>query len=489
MTKELLNLSDLNLPNLPDLALPQAVKDLIKVLSDYEGYLVGGFVRDLVLGKPSFDMDFVIVDKDTDTLGKELTRLFEGHYFVLDKDTKTTRFVLSDEGAKNYTFDFTSVSKGQIEEDFQRRDFTINALAIDLKKQNYIVDKFGGVNDLKERKIKAIRLENFLDDPLRFLRAFRFATLLNGEIENETLLFIKNNVSLRNVAPERIATEIWKIFDNDSCFKYIKQISEIGLLEEIFPETTPMRKVTPNSHHHLWLYDHSVELVKTFEENYSKIPQWAKEELNSPIGNAISPTKKGVAKLASFLHDVGKPDTWEIKKIDEKEKHTFYGHDKTGAEIVNNISERMKFSNAITEMLSKLVRYHLRPFQLSQNNQPISERALFRFFRDLGDDTAGLLALAMADLYATLGPEITKENLENGEKLLLFLFEEFRKYRNKETEKANKPKLIDGNEIMKLTGLKPSKELGELMKSLDEAIGIGEVKTKEEALEWVKKAK
>ena len=478
MTKKLLKASEMNLPSLLDIALPKTIKDLIKTLSSSRIYLIGGFVRDMILGVTSLDLDFIVVNKRTNILGEELIKQFQGNYFVLDKETQTIRFVLKDEESKNYTFDFTSVSDVDIENDFKRRDFTINTIAIDLKEPDRLIDKFDGIKDLKEKKVKAVKPENLLDDPLRFLRAFRFGALLNGEIDPEITAFIKNNLQSFNdsVSVERISTELWKIFDSDNSFKYIKQMSESGLLEKIFPELSPMRKVTPNSHHHLWLYDHSLELIKTFEENFHKIPDWAKDELN-----------KSVAKLGCLLHDVGKPNTWEIKKVNGEEKHTFYGHDKIGAEITQNICERLKFSNAVTETLSKLVRYHLRPFQLSQGDAQITERALYRFFRDVGSDTPLLLMLAMADLYATVGPKITKEDLTNGEKLLLYLFDEYKKYENRETEKAKKPKLLDGNEIMKLTGLKPSPELGELIDGLNEAIAVDEVKTKEAAEEWVKK--
>ena len=470
----------MNLPSLTEIALPKAVKDLIKMLSRYRTYMIGGFVRDMILGIPSFDLDFILVDKSTESLGNELTSTFSGNYFMLDESTKTIRFVLKDEGSQHYTFDFTPVKASDLEADFKRRDFTINAIAIDLKEPDLLIDKFDGIKNLKEKKIRAIKLENLLDDPLRFLRAFRFGALLNGEIDPEIVLFIRNNLKSFNdsVSVERISTELWKTFDCDNSFKYIKQMSESGLLEKIFPELSPMRKVTPNSHHHLWLYDHSLELIKTFEENFYKIPDWAKEELN-----------KSGAKLGCLLHDVGKPNTWEIKKVNGEEKHTFYGHDKVGAEITKNICERLKFSNQITDTLSKLVRYHLRPFQLSQGDAQITERALYRFFRDVGNDTLLLLMLAFSDLHATLGPKITKDDVLNGEKLLLFLFDEYKKYEHREVEKAKKPKLLDGNEIMKITGLKPSRELGDLIKELDELIAIGEIKTKEEAVEWVKKLK
>ena len=345
------------------------------------------------------------------------------------------------------------------------------------------------MKDLIQKKIKTVALNNLKDDPLRFIRAFRFACLLQGEISEEIYSFISENLNLfdSSVSSERISTELWKILDNDSSSKYIKQMADSGLLEKIIPELTPMKKVGPNDHHHLWLFDHSVELIKTFEENYFKIPAWAKEELEKPFGNLDSPRKKSIVKLGCILHDVGKPDTWEIKNINGTEKHTFYGHDKVGAEITERIGERLKFSNSITQTLLKLVRYHLRPFQLSQQDMPITDRALYRFFRDVGEDTPLLLMLSIADSFATLGPKVTKSDLEKNEKLLLFLFDEYKKYQTKEIEKAKKPKLIDGNEIMELTGIKPGKKLGDILKEVDEAIAIGEIKTKDEAREWVLK--
>ena len=491
MAKETLKIFNLNLPNLMAIPLPKIIKELIKTLQNEnaEIYLIGGFIRDLLLGIGSCDLDFVVVDKNVSELCKDLSVKYDGNYFVLDKETEVTRLVLKDESVQSFTFDFTSVLKTNLEADFKRRDFTINTLAINLKNPDVLIDKFSGLEDLKQKKIRAVKLENLLDDPLRFLRAFRFASLLQGKIDQETISFIAKNVNHFNdsVSSERIAHELWKILDNNYSFGDIKQMSDIGLLENIIPEMTPMKKVTPNNFHHLWLYDHSLELIKTFEENFFKIPEWAKEELKKPFGVLLSPKKKAISKLGCLLHDIGKPETWEIKNVNEKEKHTFYGHDKLGAEITEKIGERLKFSNSTIQTLSKLVRYHLRPFQLSPGNEPITEKALYRFFRDVGESIPLLLMLAMADLYATVGPEITKDNLVNGEKLILFLFDEYKKYQTREIEKAKKPKLLDGNEIMALTSLKPSRELGVLVKELDEAIALGEVKTKDEAREWVLK--
>ena len=491
MTKEKLRNYNLNLPKFHELALPERVKDLIRTLTseNTDIYLIGGFVRDLILKRISCDLDFIVVDKNTVQLAKDLANKHDLEWFMLDETNQTVRVVLKDESSSLYTFDFTFVPKSGLEADFERRDFTINSLAINLKEPGKIIDKFSGLNDLHQKKIKAIHIKNLLDDPLRFLRAFRFAALLEGEIENDVLSFIKSNLNAFDdkVSPERISTELWKILDCEKSFKYLKQIAESGLLEKIIPEMTPMRKVTPNDFHHLWLFDHSLELVKAFEEHYVKIPSWAKEELNKPFGLLESPKKQAIAKLGSLLHDVGKPGTWEIKKIDGNEKHTFYGHDKLGSDITKQIGERLKFSNLIIETVSKLVRYHLRPFQLQQGNAPITEKALYRFFRDVSNDTPLLLILAIADTYATCGPKVTKDDLLKAENLILFLFDEYKKFQIREAEKAKRPKLLNGNEIMSMTGLKPTPELGLIMKELDELISIGEITSKEEAQDWVLK--
>ena len=492
MVNKQIRLSEFNLPSLYKLDLPQKVKELINklALSQSETYLIGGFVRDMVLGRNSTDLDFIIIDKSAVELATELALEFDGNFFVLDELTETTRLVLKNESSKQYTFDFTPVKKQELEKDFARRDFTINALAINIKEPDILIDKFSGLEDLKQKVIKAVKLQNLLDDPLRFLRAFRFACLINGEIDNETLSYIIENINSfdDSVSRERISVELWKILDCNNSFSYLRKLADSSLLEKIFPELIPMRKVTPNDFHHLWLFDHSVELIKTFEENFHKIPDWANEELNSPFGLLESPKKKAVVKLGCLFHDVGKPATWEIKKIDNTEKHTFYGHDKLGADIFKETGERLKFSTSIIQTISNLILYHLRPFQLSQGDASISDRALYRFFRDVGEDMPLLLMLAVADLYATIGPKVTKSDLEKGEQLLLFLYEKYRKHKERENEKAKKTKLMDGNEIMELTGLKPGRYLGDIIKELDEAIAVGEIKTKNEAQSWVLRA-
>lgn len=491
MSLRKINLSSLNLPTLDTIILPEAVKGLIKTLKleKNDVYIVGGFVRDLLLKRKSYDLDFIVVNKDSLELTSNLASELNGSWFVLDDETKTTRLVLKDENSLKYTFDFTPVSDALLENDFARRDFTVNTFAINLKNPDFVEDRFSAFDDLKEKiLIRAVNLKNLLDDPIRFLRAFRFSAILNGAIESKTFDFIKDNLTCFNqeIASERIASELWKIFDYDLSFKTIIKISDSGLLEKIFPELSPMRKVPPNIYHHLWLYDHSLELVKTCEEKFISVPDWVANELLEQFSSAESPRKIGIVKFACMLHDLGKPGTWEIKKINGEEKHTFYGHDKLGEEITDRICERLKLSNSIRDSAKKLVRYHLRPFQLSQNNAPITERALYRFFRDTDTDTTMLLMLAMADLYATVGPKVTDSDLKTGEKLILYLFEEYRKYRTETEEIASKPKLLDGNEIMKITGLKPSPEIGLILKDLDEAIAVGEIKTKEQAIHWLK---
>lgn len=470
--------------------LPVKVKNLVNYLSriDQDVYLIGGFVRDCILGKTSYDLDFVLIDLDPNEFCQDLSLKFPGKAILLDKVTKTTRFILEDDSTKPYTFDFTGVSREKLDEDFKRRDFTINALAIALKNPGIVIDKFCGIDDLKNKKIRIIDEKNLHDDPLRILRAFRFAACLDASIDKETLTALHTNLGeFHDIASERISQELWKMFESDTSYAHFKAMGDAGLLEIIFPELTECRKVPENDFHHLNLFDHSVYLIDTFEKHFSKIPGWASEYLNSPHGEIYSPKKKSVAKLGALLHDIGKPKTWEIKNVKGNEKHTFIGHDKVGAEMSDLICERLKLSNLITKTISKLIKQHLRPFQLSHGGYTqISNRALFKFFRELDVDTPLLLMLALADHYATCGPKISSEDILDGERLLLFLFDEYKKYQDVTLEQSKKKILLDGNEIMNITGLKPSRNLGILIKSLDEEVFLGNIITKEDAVKWVK---
>jgi putative nucleotidyltransferase with HDIG domain len=449
---------------------------------EIEIYVVGGYLRDLVLNqfKPSYelrskDLDYAVVGYSAFELAREIADNFEGHFVALDKSNDTARVVMPN----GYILDFAGCLENNIDSDISRRDFTINALYIDIRDPENIVDSKAGIEDIRSGIVKAVDSFVFVKDPLRLLRAFRFAANLNFDIERNTFNWIQQHANhLASVAGERISSEIFLTFKASSSDAFLKRLAESGILESIFPELTAMRAVTNNAYHHLNLFDHSIEAVFQAEEHYSKRPDiWLKTNLTNYLAPSIS--QLSVCKVAALLHDIGKPSTWIIT---EDGKHTFISHERVGAQMIPTIAKRLRWSNAIENLISMLVELHLRPGQLFHNT-PATAKGINRLYRRAGEHFPSLILLALGDLGATRGPQMTEEKfnfLSDKFYELLIGFEEYSL-----TTKDMK-KILDGHEIMKLLNLEPGKELGEILIALQEAQELKEVSTYPEAVNFVR---
>ena len=239
-----------------------SIKDDFILSQINKGYLVGGSVRDFLLNsKHSEDRDIAI--KNAEIFSKELAEKFDATLIELDSENKIYRVVLPDK--TNY-LDISEIQGDTIKEDLLRRDFTINAIAYDLEKNEFI-DISEGIKDLEQQKIRHIKDSNFSDDPLRVLRAFRFASVTGFDIADETKVAINKYKHLfMNPAKERINYEIMKLFGGNYTAKTLLLMDEFEILEEIFPYVKEMKKVPPNTHHHLDLFHHVVETVRNIEE-------------------------------------------------------------------------------------------------------------------------------------------------------------------------------------------------------------------------------
>jgi len=397
-----------------------------------------------------------------------------GHYVVLDESFDTARVVFDD----GTYVDFAGCVGGSIETDLKRRDFTINALAFDCAKPNCVLDLVGGVEDIERGLIRAISRDVLTDDPLRLLRAFRFRATLGAEIEAQTFEWIKELASsIESVAAERINAEMFVLFTAERSGQILHEMGKTGLLESIYPELRATRKVTPNDYHHLNLFDHSVEAVSKLEENLHRLPKWAVEgATNEQLSYGVS--RLAAAKLATLLHDIGKPDTWEIN---DDGRHCFYNHDNLGAEMSEVMAERMKWSNPVGRFITKLIKWHLRPGALYHQGPP-TPRAINRFYRKMGDDMPELIALALGDLGATCGeglPEASR--VELADKLIDLL----NGYKLFVDETAATPKFLNGADVMHLLDIGPGPQVGEILEALDEAQGIKEVVDRQSAERFV----
>jgi putative nucleotidyltransferase with HDIG domain len=441
--------------------------------SDFSVALVGGYVRDALLGrfsdeKPPHDFDYAVTRGKASQLGEILAKKLEGNFVMLDEALDTCRVVL----ANGKQIDLAGCLGGSLEADLKRRDLTINALAWQPEQPDAIVDLSGGCKDLSEKRIRLISEQSLVDDPLRLLRVFRFSCALEFTIDELCMSAVKRHASqLSKVASERITYELFLILDTDHAGQAISAMARLGLLETIFPELTPTHKVPTNAFHHLGLFDHSVETLVQAEQGYAQLPDWSKTRLQEPLAQQI--TRLGATKLAGLLHDIGKPQTWVVR---DDGKHTFIGHETLGAEMIEATAARLRWSRPVEKLVTNLVRWHLRPGALFHNGQP-SDRAIYRFYRDAGPDIPELILLAQADFRSTCGPGLIDKRtlLENQFVELLQGFAVFIE------GKKRTPPLLNGQDVMRILGIESGPAVGEILKDLDEARSLGEVENKQQA--------
>ena len=438
-----------------------------------EIYLVGGSVRDYLMGIESHDRDIIVMDEDAKNFSLKLQKLFDATFVPLDEENKIYRLVMSDK--INY-IDITNPVGGTIEKDLMRRDLTINAIAVNIN-SGEVVDISGGVTDIKNKCIHCVNEQNFVDDPLRLLRVYRFQSLYNFSIAPETLSAICKYVELiKKPAFERINYEVLRLFSGRYAHVALENMNKTWLLEEIFPFVKELKQVPPNSHHHLDLLHHSIETVKQIQEIYDNAQDDVKEHLDRVDFGGFS--RLAHLKFAGFIHDIGKFSTWTIE---EGGRHRFIGHDDVGSKLAGTMLKKMHFSNKQVDYLTKMIKFHIYPSQLMSSPQ-ITEKIMMRFVRKMDANSIDNIILAMADRLSARGPEITDEVVEHNINLLTTLMKFYLDVR--ETLKPL-PIFLTGNDVMEILNIKPSPKLGKIMNSLHEAQLNGDVQTRERAVEFV----
>lgn len=453
-----------------------ALLNNISSFFDNEIYLVGGSVRDILCGREYVDRDLIVTDEDAQVFSKKIADFFGGVLVPLDELNKIYRVVLPD---KIRYFDVTNPIEGSLEKDILRRDLTINAIAVNIKTGEVPQFCIPFIDDIKNGVLKGVRRENFTDDPLRLLRIFRFYSITGFEISDELVDIVKEYSDLLlQPAKERIEYELMKLFSGEYCHNALLKMDESGVLELLFPFVKELKQVPPNLHHHLNLFEHSIETVRQIEILYKDSSEEVKEHMQRVDFGGFS--RLAHLKLAAFMHDIGKFSTWTIEE--DTGRHRFIKHEDVGAKMCADVLKNLSFSNKQIDYISYIIKNHMYPSAVVSSPE-LSEKVMMRYIRHSADNAIDNLIIAQADRLSARGELITQkiveENISALNKMLKF-------YLSVKDSLKPLPKLLDGHEVMKILNIPPSEKLGQIMDSLKEAQICGDVTNKEDAINFIK---
>lgn len=436
-----------------EIILPDEVYQVINqfVKANFRIYLVGGAVRDLLMKKAHKDWDLT-----TDATPQEILEIFPNAFY--ENTFGTVGINISDSGSQSSAKQIIEVTTmrregeykdsrrpsevswtKEINEDLSRRDFTINAIAIELDSTHLkplLIDPFFGESDIKKKLIRAVGEADtrFKEDALRLMRAVRLATQLGFEIEEETFKSIKANARLiKNISGERIREELFKILSDKAAFKGVVNLRESGLLENILPEVTDCFGVLQEGPNHDRVYDIG-------EHNF--------------LALNFCPSSDPLVKLAALIHDIGKKKTY---KKDHLGNVTFFGHEIVGANMSKAISERLRLSRKDTDRLFRLIRWHM--FTVSEHQ---TDSAVRRFIRNVGvENIDDMMAVRVGDRLGGGTPTETSWRTEEFKKRI--------------QEVMKKPFSISdlkitGTDVMEILNIKPGKKVGEVLNILFEEV-------------------
>jgi len=474
--------------------------------ADLEIYLVGGAVRDAMLGRTSRDLDFAVPAEGI-KLARRIANKLNGAFYPLDTERDTGRVVLIQEDDTRTVMDFAAYRGMNIESDLRDRDFTINAIAYDLWNET-ILDPLNGTNDVRSKSIRACTSKSLTDDPVRVLRAIRLAAGLEFQIELNTRQKMKQAASeLRSVSPERLRDELFHILDGPQPGTALRALEMLGVLPYILPELPALKGVEqPRPHvydvwaHTLAVMNHLEDLLAALAPGYDpestgdlftgllvlRLGRY-REQFAAHFANQLN-TERSVRALlffAALYHDVAKP---ACKTVGDDGRIRFWDHDMQGGEMAAMRARALHLSNDEIHRLRLIVRHHMRIHfhsnRMESENKSPSRKAIYRFFRDAGDAAVDLILLALADTRATRGHTLAQETWTAGLDICRIFLEN---YWEKPTETVSPPRLLDGNEIMSEFDLKPGPRVGEVLEAIREAQATGRVGTREDALAYVRK--
>ncbi len=475
--------------------------DIAKLLprEDY-CFIVGGWVRDRLLGEPvgySIDVD-LLVTCDPTHIARRFADMVGGFYFEFEKKgllrRPTVATVILRLPPYKYRFDFAQIKGRDVEkaliEDLRSRDFTCNAIAVSIDdvlsigaKQTILYDPTGGIEDLEKGILRPVSLKNLEEDPVRLIRGFRLSFEKDLELTQDFLDFVKKKGHIiRKAPPERVSLELFKILRHRKAGSIIEHLYKNALLEHIFPELQRLKEIKDQGEHHIYpLDEHVMRVMFAVDEVIENRERYLHVDFLKDLGTEHVMGEFSdleLIKLSALFHDIAKPHTFEIRDG----KITFYNHDKFGAEMVREIGKRMRWGGEVTEFVAKMVENHLRPFYLRESLQrgQLTDRGRAKFWRECQDFAPHLFLHAVAD---ALGSGDDEEEI----RALLETIHDLCEYKRNRYDHIPLEPLLNGKEIMELFNLPQGPIIGKVKKLLEQAQLDGLVKDKAEAIEYVRK--
>lgn len=439
----------------------EILRKLLSLKKDKEIYVVGGAVRDIVLGKNILDIDFALKGSGM-AFAEEAARKLKGAFVPLSEKDDEVRVVIN----KELVLDFKGFTDTLIQ-DLTARDFTINAIALSLdnvvsSKSFSPIDPFEGLKDIEKKRIKTVSRDSIKNDPLRILRAYRFKSQLGFEISH-SLEKEAETTSLKDVARERISYELKIILQAQKTYPIINRLIATGLLEQIFPFPDFFRDYAVRAHS-LMVFERLEHIL-----NHKHFPPLINDIIQR-INSA--PEKRSLLKLTALFHDVSKPET--LIKDKDGSMH-FYGHDTRGAKkMLWTLSKILRFSNAESEYVEQSIARHMH-LHLLATSQELTERAMRRYMRMCGSVAEDVMILDLADGFATAG------RTRHLEKTITSILE----LASQDAKRSEFKPYVNGNDLIEI-GLKPGPIFKIILAELEELQWENKIQNKDEGIAHVK---
>jgi tRNA nucleotidyltransferase/poly(A) polymerase len=471
-------------------------------LPEQEIYLVGGAVRDLLLNRVSPDLDFALPANGV-SLARRVANSLHADFMVLDAERDTGRVIVTGADGRRSFLDFATYRGRDLEEDLRARDFTINAIAFDLRTQT-MLDPLNGASDLRLKTIRACAPTSLSDDPVRILRAVRQAAAFEFKIELETRKAMRQAAGLLpKVSPERQRDELFKMLEGAKPDTSMRALEMLGILPYLLPELPALRGVEQSPPHIYDVWEHTLRVLGNLEGLLAALaPGYNADDTNDlftglltlrigrfrehfarHFAESLNTDRSVRAALffAALYHDVQKPAT---KTVDYAGRIRFFDHDVLGAEVVGKRARGFNLSNDEVERIQTIVQHHMRfhffTSRLEGDKLEPSRKAIYRFFRDAGKAGVDLVLLGLADLRGTHGPALTQETWSAALDVARILLEN---YWENPHETVSPPRLLNGNELMSELGLEPGPVVGHLLEAIREGQATGQVEDRQQALD------